>query len=627
MRTRHVRKLISSALGLIVLGSIWFYFAPTQLGGTANYVVTHGVSMEPRFHTGDLAIVRSQSTYHVGEIVAYENKMLHTIVLHRIIGRDGSRYIFKGDNNNFVDFEHPAYKQLIGALWIHIPGAGATLKSIRSPALVGILVATGMLLFTGAAFTRRRRRRGNRRRDGSGPEHTSAPTLPHFSEPVLAILAAGIVVLLPFVMLAVLAFTRPSDELHAAQVPYKQSGSFSYSANAAPGPAYPGNRAVTGDPLFTRVLNDVDLSFDYRFSSHAKSSLAGTASLAATLTSTSGWSKTLPLGSSTHFKGDHAVVTGTLDLASLLALMNSVETATRVSGSYTLTIAPKVSASGRLEGRALNASFAPEVQFSLTELEAKPILGATATAATTTTPGKSTPSVFTPSTSGSVSSKRSVPLFVSIKVARLSVATARSIALIGIAAIVCALLAVLALARPKLRGGDESSGIRARYGHLIVPVAHVWQLPGVPVIDVSDMDALARIAEHYERSILHESSPEGESFWVTDESGQFRYALGASAPASQQPLATPGPLQVPNPLDALAGDVPAQAPDLSGELATFDAQSTQEFAAAAAPAAQEGWAAGNLVDALTQESQSWRVAGTPAGADSAPAFARFAELD
>ena len=114
--------------------------------------------MEPRFHSGDLAIVRSQSSYHVGEIVAYHNKMLHTIVLHRIIGRDGSRYIFKGDNNDFVDFEHPAASQLLGALWIHVPGLGAKLQSIRSPALEGILIALGILLFTGAAFTRRRRR-------------------------------------------------------------------------------------------------------------------------------------------------------------------------------------------------------------------------------------------------------------------------------------------------------------------------------------------------------------------------------------------------------------------------------------------------------------------------------------
>ena len=119
------RKLLSFALGLIVLGCLWFWFAPVPLGGSTTYVVTRGISMEPRFHTGDLAIVRSQSSYHVGEIVAYHNNMLHTIVLHRIIGREGARYIFKGDNNSFIDPERPVASQLIGALWLHIPGAGA----------------------------------------------------------------------------------------------------------------------------------------------------------------------------------------------------------------------------------------------------------------------------------------------------------------------------------------------------------------------------------------------------------------------------------------------------------------------------------------------------------------------
>jgi hypothetical protein len=156
------------------------------------------------------------------------------------------------------------------------------------------------------------------------------------------------------------------------------------------------------------------------------------------------------------------------------------------------------------------------------------------------------------------------------------------------------------------------------------------------VIDVADMDALARIAEHYERSILHEASPEGESFWVTDESGQFRYALGTPArvTVAQQP-----PVE-PSPLDSLAGEVyagqrpPARVPHINGEIAAFDTQVTQEFApiAAAPPVAQpaqNGWGASDLADALTQESRSWRIAGTPADASPAPAvaLARSAELD
>ncbi|MGO9489145.1 MAG: S24 family peptidase, partial [Solirubrobacteraceae bacterium] len=89
MRTARTRNLVSGAIALIVLGCLWFFFAPPLIGGSTDYVVTDGISMEPRFHSGDLAIVRSQPSYRVGEIVAYHSKVLHTVVLHRIVGRAG----------------------------------------------------------------------------------------------------------------------------------------------------------------------------------------------------------------------------------------------------------------------------------------------------------------------------------------------------------------------------------------------------------------------------------------------------------------------------------------------------------------------------------------------------------
>ncbi len=569
MRTRHTRKLVSSALGLIVLGCLWFWFAPVGLGGSTTYVVTDGVSMKPLFHTGDLAIVRSQSSYHVGEIVAYDNRMLGTIVLHRIIGRAGGRYIFKGDNNNFVDFEHPTASQLIGALWLHIPGAGADLRSIRSPALIGVLVAVGVLLLTGAAFTQRRRRRRRQRRAGENARPSPRRVPQYSAESALGVLAIGLLALLPFVVLALLAFTRPPTALRPYTVPYQQSGRLSYSADAAPGPAYPGGRAVTGDPLFTHVLNAVELRFGYQFHTAARHSFAGTTSLDATVASTSGWQTTLELAPPTHFHGDHALVTGTLDLTSLLALVHSVEATTRVSGSYTLTILPHVSATGSLNSLPLHPTFSPRIQFSLTQLEAQPtVSGGGAPAG-----GRSPASLFAPSVSGAVSGSHDRPLFLSFGIARLSVATARTIALAVIAILVCVLLAILALVRPRPR--DQAAAIRARYGRMIVPVARVRQLPGVSVIDVADMEALARIAEHYDRSILHETDIEGEAFWVADESGQFRYAVGARASTADDDVARDGQL------GSLASDV------YTDELKLADVTSVSEPVAAATAAGDD----------------------------------------
>src|SRR5579884_3848440 len=106
-------------LALVAVG--WYFFAPVNIGGSTRYVVTSGVSMEPRFHTGDLAIVRPAETYRVGEIAAYRSTLLNTIVLHRIVAVHGNRYVFKGDNNNFLDPITPTRSELLGTLWLHIP--------------------------------------------------------------------------------------------------------------------------------------------------------------------------------------------------------------------------------------------------------------------------------------------------------------------------------------------------------------------------------------------------------------------------------------------------------------------------------------------------------------------------
>ena len=542
MRRPPLKKLLAGTLGLILAGCLWLYFAPIPLGGSTSYVVTHGVSMQPRFHTGDLAIVRSKPAYHVGEIVAYHNKMLHTTVLHRIIGREGERFIFKGDNNNFIDPEHPRASQLIGALWIHIAGGGRTLQSFSSPARAGLLIALGMLLLTGGVFARRRRRRGRDRRTG-GTTLRAPRTLPRNAPApasAAAISAIGIVVLLPFVLLALLAFTRASSTRHAVQIPYTQSATLSYSADMAPNPAYPEGVARTGEPLFTQLVNDVNFRFDYRFATGARHSLAGKGSFLLLVTASDGWHRTLTLGAPTYFKGDHATIADTLSLSWLLALTHSLEAATRVDGSYAFAIVPSVVTRGSIEDTPLHATFSPPIQFTINSDEINLQSGGSAIdnqsklLAGGGTSGAALPPELKPSASGSITGEQSKPRAIALGPWSVTVSAARTLALIAIGIILAALLGALALMRPILaflapRRREQPASIHARYRHLIVPVEHVWQLPGVPVIDVADMDALARIAEHYDRSILHEATADGDAFWVADESGQFRFALGAPA--------------------------------------------------------------------------------------------------
>jgi len=76
------------------------------LSGQIGYAVTSGISMEPRYHTGDVVFLTKDSGYSVGDIVAYHNSN-GSVVLHRIIAVDADGYTVKGDNNPVADSDHP----------------------------------------------------------------------------------------------------------------------------------------------------------------------------------------------------------------------------------------------------------------------------------------------------------------------------------------------------------------------------------------------------------------------------------------------------------------------------------------------------------------------------------------
>jgi signal peptidase I len=568
MRSSQTRKLLSRALGLILLGSLCFWFAPSQFGGLTTYVVTRGTSMEPRFHTGDLALVRSQSSYHVGEVVAYDSKMIHTVVLHRIIARDGARYVFKGDNNNFIDPEHPKASQLVGALWLHIPGVGATLQSIRSPLLIAALIAVGLLILTGSVYVRRRRLRRRERRAGEGSQARSAHLPRPSATPSAGIVAVGLLLLLPFTVLALVAFTKAPTARRSYAIPYRQSGALTYTAEAPPGPAYPTGRVATGEPIFAHIVKTIDFSFAYRLQATGRQRLGGTIALDADVASSVGWRTTIKLAPPTPFRGGRAQVSGALDLTSLFALLRSVEKATALSGAYTLTIVPKVTAVGTVDALPIHTKFASKDAFTLTPAEIQSSASPSGASAAASTEEKPAATPLASTESGTATGTHTAPATLTLGVATLSVATARNVALVAIAAIVAVVLllllfltplqALLAPSNPK----EEAESIRSKFGRFIVPVERVWQLPGVPVIDVADIAALAQIAEHYDRSILEETSDEGVSFWVTDESGQFRYALGAHATA-----ATPETAETA--LARWSTDPSLAEPDLAGPIEAF----------------------------------------------------------
>jgi signal peptidase I len=148
-------------LGLVVvvaLGAAWaFTFRPQSLGGPAGWVMVRGVSMNPKYHTGDLVITRPRATYRKGDIVAYRvpkgDVGAGVVVIHRIIGGSArTGYVMQGDNNPRADEWRPKRRDIVGAAWVLAPQMGKMLAFLHAPVPLASLaagIAVAMVLVPG----------------------------------------------------------------------------------------------------------------------------------------------------------------------------------------------------------------------------------------------------------------------------------------------------------------------------------------------------------------------------------------------------------------------------------------------------------------------------------------------
>jgi signal peptidase len=143
--TTRLVAVIKLANLLVIAACMWIAW-PQSLHGSVAYVRVDGHSMDPTLHNGDLSIVRRQSSYEVGDAVAYKIPRgefgAGALVIHRLIGGDGARgYVTRGDNRNIVDPWHPRTADIIGRVRWNVAGAGTKLTTLASPINLGGLVA------------------------------------------------------------------------------------------------------------------------------------------------------------------------------------------------------------------------------------------------------------------------------------------------------------------------------------------------------------------------------------------------------------------------------------------------------------------------------------------------------
>lgn len=544
MSRRLTQRSALLVVALTALAAAWLYLAPPLLGGKTSYAIVDGVSMQPRFHGGDLVLLRARSTYHRGEIVGYRSSLLRNLVMHRIVAVDGGRYVFRGDNNNFVDSVRPRAGDLVGEEWLRVPWAGRAAVWLREPAHLPLAAALLVLLLLGGRARSPRRRRGSappvpaeqpeslRLRPVSPaptPAPRPSPARPEARPASSGLLPAGALALA--VTLTAIGAAFVAVRAHAgmgfaeSRQPYTVSGTFTYSGRAARSAVYPSGRAVTGDPLFLNVVRRARVALAFRLAAPLPADVTGSASMLAVLESPQGWHRVLRLSPPQPFTGAQGVVAGTLPLAQIRQLVAEYQHLTGVAQStYTLTVAPTVALHGRIGGAHFATTFAPRLPLAVDPYEIQ---------------------VTQPQTVGSGDASPPDPLHASSgggvltpKAARLELpGVSADPATAGRAAVVLAALLFLLATIGWLRferiryalARDEVLRIDSSYGDWIVPVAVSAPARSAAVVDVGSIDQLVRVAERYERMILRERAGERVSYLVDDGATVYRYAVGGAS--------------------------------------------------------------------------------------------------
>lgn len=510
------RHLVSLLLFGALLGG-WLLFAPMQLGGQAAFVIINGNSMEPLYRRDDLVIIRAQASYKLGDIVTYRHPELGPVI-HRIIGRNGERWVFQGDNNSFIDPYEPLTAELMGRSWIHIPSVGKLLTLLRhSPPLMALALGGGVIVMTLSSQSKAHKgRRGKRERPAVQPAGAGSEwALTLFGVLAMACLA-----------LAAFAFTQPLSREVTDSLSYTHQGSFRYSADAPAG-LYDADSIQAGDPVFRALSRALSVEFTYQLASELPAELRGSYDLVAVLSAQNGWQRTLTLAEPQPFRGSQLTAQGTLQLSQLGSLIEQFEAQTGLQRQqYTLTIIPHITIDGALGGEPLHDSFAPQLEFRVDDLQIQMLTG------------RGSEDALRPVQAGSLSRTRDEPNALSLLGLTLDVAMARKWALIAAALSIS--LAALA-GRGLLRAARQSEQMRIqlRYGAMIVDIAGQPDQHTARAVRIGTIEDLAKLAERQGALILRDSSTQPARYFVQDGGATYMYRASApgapEAPAAIEP--------------------------------------------------------------------------------------------
>lgn len=463
--------------------------------------------MEPLFHQGDLVIADGQTNYGTGDIVVYEHPNIGRVI-HRIIGRDGGRFVLKGDNNDWVDSYQPVRQDIIGKYRFLIPKAGFVFLKMRQP-WIFTLISGITVLFFGVAMVNSPHEPKRKKGIKDGILYKFGVKLSQWKDnywfPVYFI---GFVCL----VLGVFSFIKPIQETITNEILYSQQGQFNYSAKAAQ-EIYDDNAVKSGDPIFTTLTCKTNFTFDYQITSSGALAGGGDIQLSIILSSATGWHHTETQTKLTQFTGTTVHDEKTVDLCEIQKYLAYVGETTGVEGQqYILEVAPVIHFNGTVDGKLIKEQFAPLLLFQIDDQQIY----------LTSTNSEDTGDPLLPVKDDTVSADQIVPKTMNILGIKLPVRTGRIISIAGI--IVCAVALMfpyLSLRHAEKTGSKLKD--RLLFGHMLVEIQQAPVENQGQLIEVSSLDDLLMLAEKFGTIVMALQIAGGTDYFVQSEQRFFRH--------------------------------------------------------------------------------------------------------
>ncbi len=534
--TQGPLKFFKYTMGILAIIVAWLNFAPVKFGGRLTYFIVQGTSMLPRFHSNDLVIVKASAHYHVGELAAYHNLQLHTILFHQIVGRVGAHYLFKGLNNSFIDAYHPLASQVVGRLFLAIPDVGSWLAFFRQPwHAAWLMTGVALLLWGGMASVGSNPK--IHRTPGMHPTHFHSPFGTERSSSTMEatkskspkvyrwLLATAEIFAALFLMGALWAWTSPVRHVVTRTIPYQIHSQFLYQASVPKGAVYPRGTVVPGSSVFLHLTHAVNITFQGHWqSSAAKASvISGEGELVANMTSNSGWISSWILAPQVAWVGPDFALKGTMNTRSLNTHITQVSRQTGLPYStYTLTITPHVVIRGQVLGQPFRQLLTSPLVFSYS-----PEVMQLTSPNSNVSPTAQLHSSVTSRIPYSVV----LPNRLGLGAFKVPVIPARWISTVGFGVLMFLSLFGGIMQRRREKSYSEADHIAARFGELLIPVMHtdVPSLKGA--VQVHSIENLVKLADQYERPIFYSLAPNNTHRYILKNGRETYYYQIRLSPA------------------------------------------------------------------------------------------------